>query len=135
MVSCPMFSQYVKKNFPDCIIENPSKADKANLEDGDIILSSSHRNTSSGMHLTAVYNSKEGIEISFNSEGIRAYKPENIVTIVKLGKIIDLCLQERINQMDARSALASLEAGVKNNDYQITPHILAMASGQRNTHL
>ena len=120
MVSCPKLKEYVKKNFPDCIIERPTKADKANLEDGDIILSRSSRNTSSGLHLTAVYNSREGVEISFNSEGIRPYKAENIETIIKLGKIIDTCLKERINQMDSRSALASLEAGVKNNDYQLT---------------
>ena len=132
MVSCPMFKQYVKKNFPDCIIEKPTKADKANLEEGDIILSRSSRNTSSGLHLTAVYNSREGIEISFNSEGIRPYKTENIETIIKLGKIIDTCLQERIRQMDPRSALASLEAGVKNNDFQMTTLAMAKASGRRN---
>lgn len=132
MVSCPMFKQYVKKNFPDCIIEKPTKADKANLEEGDIILSRSGRNTSSGLHLTAVYNSREGIEISFNSEGIRPYKTENIETIIKLGKIIDACLQERIRQMDLRSALASLEAGVKNNDFQMTTLAMAKASGRRN---
>lgn len=135
MVSCPMFKQYVKKNFPDCIIEKPTKADKANLEEGDIILSRSGRNTSSGLHLTAVYNSREEIEISFNSEGIRPYKTENIETIIKLGKIIDACLQERIRQMDLRSALASLEAGVKNNDFQMTTLAMAKASGRRDVRM
>lgn len=135
MVSCSMFKQYVKKNFPDCIIEKPTQSDKANLAEGDLILSSASRNTSSGLHLTAVYNSREGIEISFNSEGIRPYKPENITTIIKLGKIIDTCLKERIHQMDIRSALASLEAGVNSRDYQMFPLAMAKVSEQKNANM
>lgn len=34
--------------------------------------------------------------------------------------------------MDPRSALASLEAGVKNNDFQMTTLAMAKASGRRN---
>ena len=122
MVSCPMFKEYIKKNFPDCIIEKPSKEDISSLENGDFILSRSNsRNTTSGLHFTTVYDAQNGLEASFNTDGIRAFKPEKIACIVKFGKIIDICLQEKVKQMDAHSALQAMKSGVKDNkDYQLT---------------
>lgn len=122
MVSCPMFKEYIKKNFPNCIIENPSKEEISALENGDFIISRSNsRNTTSGLHFTTVYDAQKGLEASFNSDGIRAFKPEKIESIVKFGKIIDICLQEKVKQMDAHSALQAMKSGVKDNkDYQLT---------------
>lgn len=122
MVSCPKFKEYIKKNFPDCIIENPSKEDISALENGDFILSRSNgRNTTSGLHFTTVYDAQKGLEASFNTDGIRAFKPEKIESIVKFGKILDICLQEKVKQMDAHSALLAMKSGVKDNkDYQLT---------------
>lgn len=122
MVSCPMFKEYIKKNFPDCIIENPSKDEINALENGDFIISRSNsRNTTSGLHFTTVYDAQKGLEASFNTDGIRTFKPEKIESIVKFGKIIDICLQEKVKQMDEHSAFLAMKSGVKDNkDYQLT---------------
>ena len=122
MVSCPMFKEYIKKNFPDCIIENPSKEEISSLENGDFIISRSNgRNTTSGLHFTTVFDAQKGLEASFNSDGIRAFKPEKIESIVKFGKIIDICLQEKVKQMDRNSALMAMESGVMDKkNYQLT---------------
>lgn len=130
-VSCPEFEKYVKKYFPDCVVIKPSAADISGLEEGDLILSRSEDNSVSGLHMTTIYNKEMGLEASFNNDEIRPYNPKKIHLILKMGKVLDICLRNKINELDTHSALNSLKNGIEKGDYQAAPGQFAQANLHR----
>lgn len=130
-VSCPEFEKYVKKYFPDCVVIKPSAADISGLEEGDLILSRSEDNSVSGLHMTTIYNKKQGLEASFNNDEIRPYKPKKIYLILKMGKVLDICLRDKINNLDARTALNSLKNGIEKGDLQFSAGNFAQVTMSR----
>lgn len=112
-VSCPRFVQYVRKNYPDCITPFQKKIDFSKTPKGSILIVSSKTNTSSGLHAKLYVG--DSTEAGFNRDYWGDVKENVSGFTIETRKIIEQCLQRKINGMTYAAAMEMLAYGMEDS--------------------
>ncbi len=130
-VSCPRFVQYVRKNYPDCITPFQKKIDTSKTPKGSILIIRSRANTSSGLHAKLYLGG--GKEAGFNRDYWGDMKEDVSGYVIDMQKIIELCLQRKVNGMTYAAAMEMLTYGMEDSLPKRKEPPLVLARNMRNS--